>query len=504
MTAARDAIAFLETLSVPEGRLAGDPIKLAPFQKRFVRGALAKSTRTAVLSVGRGNGKTALSAGLALGALLGIWDRQPRREVLIAARTRDQARIAWDFCEGFSRSLPHEIQKRLQFRRAPRLEIEFEDESGSHWLRALAAEGKNALGTAPTFVLMDERGHWPADRGDALEAALLSGLGKRDGRAVIISTSAASDAHPFSRWIDEPPPETFVQEHRPEPGLPADDLASLLVANPGAKAGIGSTVKWLSSEAERSIARGGSALANFRLFNRNERVEAETRTVLLTTDQWLQAEVDELPERAGQCVVGIDLGGSVSMSAAAAYWPESGRLEAFGAFPGNPSPADRGAADGVGDRYTQMQARGELVIVGDRVVPAPALLNEVMARLGDVTPAAFVCDRFRQAEFEEALAAASIRVPVVYRGQGWRDGAEDVERFRAAVFDGRVSVLKSLLLRSAFADALTVVDPAGNAKLTKGRSRGRIDAAAAAILAVAHGARTTARPKRGGRLVWAA
>ena len=55
-----------------------------------------------VLSIGRGNAKTALSAGVALGALLGEWDRQPRREMLIAARTRDQARIAWDFVAGFA------------------------------------------------------------------------------------------------------------------------------------------------------------------------------------------------------------------------------------------------------------------------------------------------------------------------------------------------------------------------------------------------------------------
>ena len=70
--------------------------------------------------------------------------------------------------------LPEDIQERLTFRRSPRLEIEFEDEKGSHYLRAIAAEGRNALGTAPTLVLMDERGHWPADRGDDLEHALLS------------------------------------------------------------------------------------------------------------------------------------------------------------------------------------------------------------------------------------------------------------------------------------------------------------------------------------------
>jgi hypothetical protein len=236
----------------------------------------------AVLSIGRGNAKTALSAGVALGSLLGEWDRQPRREVLIAARTRDQARIAWDFAAGFAATLPEEVQKRLTFRRSPRLEIEYEDERGSHFLRALAADGKSALGSAPTLVLMDERGHWPAGRGDDLEQALLSGLGKRGGRALIISTSAADDAHPFSRWIDEALPGKVVQEHRPAPSLPADDLDSLLIANPGAKHGIGASVDWLLATARRAIAQGGPALTSFRLYNRNERVSGEARDLLLT------------------------------------------------------------------------------------------------------------------------------------------------------------------------------------------------------------------------------
>jgi hypothetical protein len=71
------------------------------------------------------------------------------------------------------------------------------------------------------------------------------------------------------------------------------------------------------------------------------------------------------------------------------------------------------------------------------------------------------------------------------------------------LFEGRVSSAPSLLLRSAFADAITLVDPAGNHKLVKGRSTGRIDAAAATVLAVAQGMRMVGAPKGGGgRVAW--
>lgn len=499
----KTASKFLQSLEIPQGPLSGQLLQLAPFQKQFVKSALSDETSIAVLSIGRGNAKTALSSGLALGALLGVWDRQPQREILIAARTRDQARIAWDFVAGFARSLPDDLQKALTFRRSPRLEIEFEGDGGGHFLRAISADGKSALGTAPTLVLMDERGHWPLDRGDELEHALLSGLGKRGGRGLIISTSASDDTHPFSVWIDEPQPGTYVQEHRPAPGLPADDRASLLIANPGAKHGIGSSLEWLEASARRAIARGGSTLSDFRLYNRNERVSGESRDLLLTVDEWLACEASNLPPREGQVVVGIDLGGSASMTAAAFYWPDTGRLEALGTFPSRPSLADRGASDGVGRRYVEMQNRGELSTLGDKTVPVAPWLGEVMRHVEGASIAALVMDRYKQAELGEAIDRVGIRAPLVWRGQGFRDGGEDAERFRRAAFDGKVKAAPSLLLRSAFADTVCLRDPANNIKIAKARSTGRIDAASATVLAVAEGARRSARPaKSGGRIQW--
>lgn len=494
---------FLESLRIPEGPKAGELLTLAPFQRQFVQGALADGIAQAVLSIGRGNAKTALSAGIALGALVGAFDGQARREILIAARTRDQARIAWDFVAGFCPSLPLEIQRRLIFRRMPRLEIEFEGDGGGHILRALAADGKSALGSAPTLVLMDERGHWQADKGDELEAALLSGLGKRGGRGLIISTSAPDDTHPFSRWIDDPVPGSYVQEHRPAPGLPADDRESLITANPGAEHGIGADLDWLEGQARRAIARGGSSLMTFRLYNRNERVSGETRDMLMTVDEWMACEAESLPPRDGPVVIGIDLGGSASMTAAAFYWPESGRLEAHGTFPSMPTLLDRGQVDGVAGRYVEMYERGELDTLGDKTVPVAPWLAKLMGRVSDQPIAALVADRYKQAELGEAMQRAGIRAPVIWRGQGFRDGGEDCERFRRAAFDGRVIAAPSLLLRSAFADAVTLRDPANNLKLAKARSMGRIDAAAATVLAVAEGARIMARPQRKARVLWA-
>ncbi|CAM5476320.1 terminase large subunit [Frigidibacter albus] len=493
-------IEFLQTLRIPEGPKAGEPLVLAEYQKRFVRGAMPPGVMVALLSIGRGNAKTALASGIALGSVMGAWDDQPKREIILAARNRDQARTAFQFVVGFIEGLSEAEQELFTIRRGSRLEIEY-TANGGGLVRCIAADAKSILGGAPTLAILDERAAWERDKGDALENSLLSGLGKRDGKALIISTSAPDDANTFSRWMDEPPPGTYVQEHRPPFGLPADDPDSLLIANPGAAEGIGASLEWLVAQARRAIARGGSALSSFRNLNRNERVSTENRSVVVTVDEWMSAEVspDALPPREGPCIVGVDLGGSRSMSAAAMFWPETGRLEVLGTFPAFPALADRGASDGVGGRYVEMQERGELSVLGENTVPAGPWLAEIVRRLDGEAPACICGDRFRHAEFTEAMAKASLRVPFIWRGFGWKDGSEDIERFRRAVFDGAVKVVPSLLLRSAFADAVTLIDPAGNHKLAKARSLGRIDAAAAAILAVAEGARRMARPIRKAR-----
>jgi hypothetical protein len=52
------AIQFPEMLTIPEGPKAAQPVKLAPFQKQFVKVALADGVNAAVVSIGRGNAKT--------------------------------------------------------------------------------------------------------------------------------------------------------------------------------------------------------------------------------------------------------------------------------------------------------------------------------------------------------------------------------------------------------------------------------------------------------------
>ena len=57
-------LTYLSGLTVTQGRLAGQPFAVLPWQRKFLSKAFAPETQSAALSVGRGNGKTALLSGV--------------------------------------------------------------------------------------------------------------------------------------------------------------------------------------------------------------------------------------------------------------------------------------------------------------------------------------------------------------------------------------------------------------------------------------------------------
>ena len=64
-TCATAVLDYLGGLTVTQGGMAGQPFPVFPWESRFVRGAFRPDVVEAALSIGRGNGKTTLTAGLA-------------------------------------------------------------------------------------------------------------------------------------------------------------------------------------------------------------------------------------------------------------------------------------------------------------------------------------------------------------------------------------------------------------------------------------------------------
>ena len=345
------------------------------------------------------------------------------------------------------------------------------------------------------MVLADEPAQWPESTGEKMLAALRTAAGKQPhSRFVALGTRPDDPAHWFAKMLAGG--AEYSQCHAARPDDPPFQRRTWRKANPSL-AIMPDLLATLQTEAALAR-RDPSLLAAFRALRLNlGTTDTETQT-LLDAGTWQRIEGES--ERDGRPAWGVDLGGSAAQSAVSAYWPKTGRLEALAAFPVEPDLTERGQRDGVGDLYRQCARRGELLTVGGRAVDIAALMAEALARFG--RPAQISCDRWRLAELHDALKAARVpAVPVEARGQGYKDGGEDVRTFRRACAEGAVVPAVSLLLRSAMGEARTVSDPAGNSKLAKAteggrRRRARDDSAAAAILAVASGARMAAQPVR--------
>ena len=100
-----------------------------------------------------------------------------------------------------------------------------------------------------------------------------------------------------------------------------------------------------------------------------------------------------MPPLVPPIVFGVDLGSGQAMSAIAAYSPKSRVLKVLAAFPSSPGLSERGAKDSVGNLYQDMHARGELLLLGNRVVDTSQLVRAAKARFG--RPSVVVSDRFR-------------------------------------------------------------------------------------------------------------
>ena len=74
-----------------------------------------------------------------------------------------------------------------------------------------------------------------------------------------------------------------------------------------------------------------SVLHEFRALRLNGGTSEVAEAVLIEAGTW--ARIEGEAERAGPLVWGCDLGTSAAMSAIAAYWPATGRLETVAAFP---------------------------------------------------------------------------------------------------------------------------------------------------------------------------
>ena len=456
-----------------------------------MRGAFAEGVQWAALSVARGNGKSALMAGIAAATLDGPLVAA-RAETLIVAASFQQGRVLFDFVLAY---LHEQLKDRARWRVSDSMQVaSIMDRETGVKVRVLGSDPRRAHGLAPVLVLADEPVQWPESTGTRMLAALRTAAGKQPAfRFVALGTRPASSEHWFEKMLTGG--ADYAQCHAASPDDPKFSTRTWRRANPSLDH-MPDLRAAIAAEALHAKSDPGM-IPEFDALRLNLGTSDTATANLLEASTW--ARIEGAAVRAGRCVWGLDLGTSAAQSAVVAYWPDSGALQCLAAFPSQPALAERGLRDGVASLYVDMAKRGELIMAGGRAVDLSELVTTAMARFGP--PSAVAADRWRAAELRDTFEKVGVPpVPLSLRGQGFKDGGEDVRDFRRACLEGRVVPAVSLLLRTAMRESRVVLDPAGNSKLAKNaegqrRVRARDDATAAAILVVAVGSRLAAQPK---------
>ena len=453
-----------------------------PWQRKFWRAACRPGIDTVALTMARGGGKTATVAVVAAAWAL----RLPGADICVVAASFEQAKVMVRDIRAILRPFATREAGWVWRDNSQRCEAEH-PESGTR-IRTLGSQPGRLHGLRAQLLLLDEPAQWPGPSGEEMFAALATARGKLPhSRMIICGTRAADPSHWFERvLVDHSQRErSHVISYQAAPDTDPHDRRAWHRSNPSLRYGLPSR-EIMESEADAAAVDTG-ALASFRALRLNAGCPAtEAVTGLLSAGVW--AGLPPAPKPEGPHVLGVDLGGSVSLAAVAAYWPATGRLDALAATGTIPSLSSRGKKLGASEAFLRAQADGQLVVTEGRNADPAALITTALDRWG--TPAALICDRYRASELRDLIDREPrlARLNVVWRGQGWREGSEDVRRFVRWCHDGKVKPVSSELLDRSVACARLTHDPAGNSKLSH-RAEKPDDLAAAAVLAVAHASR---------------
>ncbi|MCX7283909.1 MAG: terminase large subunit [Novosphingobium sp.] len=482
---------------VPEGDLMGQPMVLEPFQRKFILAVFDNphGTKTAVLSIGRKNGKTALIAALLLAFVVGP-EAKRNTQIVSGALSKDQAAIVFKLARKMVDLNPALESRCKVFPSGKQLlgvqsNVEF---------AALSAEAKTKHGLSPYVIIFDEMGQVKGPTNDFVTALNTAQGAYKDGLKIIISTQAATDNDMLSRIIDNQRerPNPRVVCHVYETPMELPDADGVMVEVP-----LGDEEAWkLSNPALgvfrslddlRDLYKDATELASFepefRNLNLNQRVEAKAPFVSRSTWQSNGAE----PVRGDRPSVygGMDLSSVSDLTAAVLVDEENGSVYPYFWLP-EQGLRERSKADKV--PYNVWHEQGFLLTTPGKAIQYRYVAQELRRIFDKFDVKLFAFDRYLMAFLKEWLRKDDEKTgkPLfsVDEMDKFVEFGQGTAAMTPALRDLEVKLLEAQLrhgnhpVLSMCAGNCKVVGDSGARKFDKKTVRGRIDGMVALAMAV--------------------
>lgn len=466
---------------VPEGPLVGKPLRLAGFQEDFYRSVYDNpaGTRMGLLSTARKNAKTATIATMAMVHLVGPEARLNSR-IGSGARSRRQAAEVYNYASKMvllSQSLRKLVRPVPSAKRLVGLPMNVEYE-------ALSAEGKTAHGNSLVVAILDEVGQVRGEKDDFVDAIVTSQGAYDDPLLLAISTQAPTDADLFSIWIDDAErsrdPRTVCHVYQAPPDAGVRDESAWAAANPAL--GLFRSRQELADAAIKAD-RLPSEETAFRLLYLNQRVVQHAP--LFSARVWADnaGPPDEDAFYEGPVWGGLDLSRTTDLSALVLVARKDGLLHVKPYFW---TPADTMLERAKRDRvpYVEWHRAGHLMAPPGNAIDFAFVARDIARITKGMRVERINFDRHLIGALEAELQRQDVRLPLEPFGQGFVSMMPAINAAEIEFLEKRVRHGGHPVLTNHAANCVPKMDEAGNRKLDKVRSSGRIDGIVALVMAI--------------------
>lgn len=477
---------------VPEGKkdLVGKSVVLREWQRCELRKIYDNpaGTRQAILSFPRKNGKTALISFLLLLHLAGP-EAVPNSQLYSSAVSREQAATVFKLAAKIIRLNP-ELKECITVRDTAK-EL-YCHELGTFYA-ALSAEKSTAHGKSPVFAIHDELGQVKGPVSELYDA-VETGMGAHDNPlSIIISTQAPTDNDLLSRLIDDGlnlrDPQTVVSIYSAPMGADPFSEETLRACNPAWGDFLNSDEVLRTMRAAKAMP---SAEASYRNLHLNQRIEM--KAPFISRSAWQACGGPVIDSFKGLPVYGgLDLSEVADLTALVLIAPVDGVWHVKPTFwlPGA-SIAARARADRV--PYDVWHKDGFLKSTQSATVEYEFVAEHLRGLFDALDIRKIGFDRwnwkhlkpwmlkagFNDADLDETQPTAKF-VPF---GQGYQSMSPALRDLESAILTGKLVHGGHPVLTMCAANAVVKPDDAGNRKLTKAKSSGRIDGMVALVEAM--------------------
>ncbi len=495
------AVKFIENLCHTKGKWAGKRFWLLPWQEQLIRDIFGivkpdgyRQFRTAYVEICKKVGKSELAAAIALYLLYA--DNEPSAEVYGAAADRQQASIVFDVARQMVEMSPA-LLKRSKIMGATKRIVNY---GNAGYYQVLSAEVGGKHGFSVSGLVFDEI-HTQPNR--QLYDVLTKGSSDaRQNPLHFIITTAGTDRHSIAYELHTKAID-ILEGRRVDPtfypvvyGLKDDedweDEANWYKVNPS----LGYTVDIERlRDAYREAKQNPADEITFRWLRMNQWVSSTTAWIPDKIYQRGNEEVDLKSLEGRECYGGLDLSSTGDITAFVLMFPPRNEEEKYILLPFFWVPEEtipqRVKANSV--PYDVWERQGYLMSTEGNVIHYD-FIEKFIEELGEkyhILEIAF--DRWGATQMVQDLEGMGFTV--VPFGQGYSSMSAPTKEFYKILMEGNMVHGGHPVLRWMAGNVVIDTDPAGNIKVTKARSKEKIDGIVAAIMALDRCIRNQVQPQ---------